>query len=149
MASSESSCYYDIDDFLADEEIIPCSTQFDFALLAHLKADATSKERHLPKKTKLQMSIWTLREWSRLNYVRLSVPKKYSSSARNSVKADPLNFELTDSYFRSGKAVANLLPAEQASEAADLQKTLLQVSSVCLADETLSNCWQRHTQVHG
>lgn len=127
MASSESSRYYDIDDFLAEEELIPCTTRLDFALLAHLKADATAKERHLPEKTKLQMPIWTLRDWTRLKYIRLSFPKKYSSSARDSVRADPLNFELTDSYFRSGKAVSNLLPADQAGEAEDLRKTLLMV----------------------
>jgi hypothetical protein len=149
-----NSRYYDIDDFLADEELLPCTTMYDFTLLAHLKADeggstttvtagsasssnknSGEKDRHLDGNTKLQMPIWTIREWSRLNYVKIKVPKKYSSTARDSVKADPLHFELNQSYFRSGKALVQMLlnsaggqsggPA--AVEAAELQQTLLLV----------------------
>jgi hypothetical protein len=155
-----NSRYYDIDDFLADEELLPCTTTYDFALLAHLKADEGSaivassssssnqqqhnkggskqgqKDRHLSGNTKLKMPIWTLREWSRLNYVKIKLPKKYASAARDAVKADPLHFELSPSYFRTGKAIVQMLlnaaggvgaDGPAAAEAAELQQTLLLV----------------------
>jgi hypothetical protein len=159
-AALSNSRYYDIDDFLADEELLPCTTMYDFTLLAHLKADEGSttittagsassnnnhtnsnKDRNLAGNTKLQMPIWTLREWARLNYVKIKLPKKYSATARDSVKADPLHFELNQSYFRSGKALVQMLlhsagsqssggPA--AAEAAELQQTLLLVRFIFL-----------------
>jgi hypothetical protein len=154
-AALSNSRYYDIDDFLADEELLPCTTTYDFALLGHLKASEGSnhhnsnnatphqqqpqKDRHLAANTKLQMPIWTLREWVRLNYVRIvHVPKKYSSTARDAVKADPLQCELSESYFGSGKAIVQMLSSSGGpdnSEAAELQQTLLQVRFVKLA------CW--------
>ena len=32
--------YYDLDDFLAEEEVVQCQTKFDFSHLAHLDPDA-------------------------------------------------------------------------------------------------------------
>lgn len=34
-----ASAYYDIDAILAEEELVPCTTQFDFSYLSHLDPD--------------------------------------------------------------------------------------------------------------
>ena len=112
--------YYDIDDFLAEEELVPCTTNCDFSYLAHLDPDNTtaavvaggnkskriqSEDQHLlPEKSKLKMPIWSLRHWADLGFVLLQLPKQYNRKTRELLAADPAHVQLSDSYFAAGMA---------------------------------------------
>jgi len=103
--------YYDVDDFLAEEERVPCTTFFDFSYLAHLDPDnitANNKDHLLPEKSKLKMPIWSLHKWADLGFVRLQLPKHYNRKARELLAADPANVSLRESYFFSGTSLIRL-----------------------------------------
>jgi len=82
--------YYDIDPILADEHIVPCATNSDFAYLGHLDKTTGS----LPAHTRLRLPLWAVRAWSNLGYCRISVPVEYSQKAREQVAADPVRVDL-------------------------------------------------------
>jgi hypothetical protein len=87
-ASSPSS-YYDIDAILAEEELVPCTTLFDFSHLSHLDPDARHRESHLPEASQVKMPLWAMEKWATLGYVRLSLPRHYARKARERLEADP------------------------------------------------------------
>lgn len=108
--------YYDIDEILAEEELIPCTTQFDYSYLSHLDPEAaaatSSKTQHrhvLPEHSKIKMPIWAMRKWADLGFCRVSLPKHYGIKARDMLGADPAAVMLRPRFFRSGRAVALVL----------------------------------------
>lgn len=111
--------YYDIDDFLAEEELVPCTTFFDFSYLSHLDPDNTApvsaknkqdkQQQHLlPQQSKLQMPVWSIHKWADLGYVRLQLPKHYNRRARERLAADPAHVPLRDHFFGAGMALLKL-----------------------------------------
>jgi len=88
------SSYYDIDTILAEEELIPSTTLFDFSHLAPLDPDARHRESHLPEGTQIKMPLWALEKWSALGYVRMSLPRHFSRKARERLEADPGDADL-------------------------------------------------------
>jgi len=124
------SSYYDIDDFLAEEEAVPCTNFFDFSYLSHLDPDnntvgaaaAGEKHHHLPKNSKIKMPLWSLHKWAELGYVRLQLPKQYNRRARELLAADPAHVALRETYFGTGRAVLQLLEGSAHQNAQNLRR---------------------------
>lgn len=93
--SSSSSSYYDIDAILAEEELIPCNTLFDFSHLAYLDPDHHRiPTHHLPEGSKIKLPLWAIEKWAMLGFVRLSLPRHYGRKARERLEADPADADL-------------------------------------------------------
>ena len=88
------SSYYDIDAILAEEELVPCSTLFDFTYLSHLDPDLSEKEHFLPESSRIKMPLWSVEKWAMLGFVRLSLPRHYGRKARERLEADPAEADL-------------------------------------------------------
>ena len=85
--------YYDIDTILAEEELVPCSTLFDFSYLSHLDPDLRGKH-FLPEGSRIKMPIWAIEKWAMLGFVRLSLPRHYGRKARERLEADAAEVDL-------------------------------------------------------
>ena len=134
--------YYDIEEILAEEEQIPCTTCFDFAYLAWLDPDYshftyTRKRNHdgdsssnrtrtlLPEGNKIQMPIWAIDKWSTLSFVRLSLPKHYTRKVRERLLADPIQAHVrmcNERYFISASFLVQLIGRCHTKIQADLRK---------------------------
>ena len=89
-----SSSYYDIEDILAEEELLPCNTLFDFSHLAHLDEELPPDKAFLPESSRIKMPLWAINKWAMLGFVRVSLPKHYGRKARERLDADPGDAEL-------------------------------------------------------
>ena len=114
-----SSSYYDIDAILAEEELIPCTTLFDFSHLAHLDPDGTHDHHRLrtaakdgldsgsakirsasrrgtflPENSRIKVPLWAVEKWALLGFVRLQLPRHYGRKARERYDADPGDADL-------------------------------------------------------
>jgi hypothetical protein len=94
--------YYDIDGILAEEELIPCTTLFEFSHLGDLDPDGThhqqqqQKGQHetnvgtfLPENSRIKIPLWAVEKWAMLGFVRLQLPRHYGRRARERYDADP------------------------------------------------------------
>lgn len=99
------SNYYDIDDFLAQEELIPTKTLFEYWKLGSL--DKNSHKANLPKHTTLKLPVWVIQKWAGLGFCQLSLPKAYQLTETS------LLHSLKFSFFESAMAVIRL--AEESS----------------------------------
>jgi hypothetical protein len=96
--------YYDVDAILAEEELVPCCTLFDFSYLSHLDPDVASDHnngksnskhlRYLPENSRVKIPLWAVEKWAMLGYVRLSLPRHYGRKARERLEADPSEVDL-------------------------------------------------------
>lgn len=98
-----SGSYYDIDEILAEEELIPVTNTLDFRHLAHLDPDYThptttvqkaGKKRDLEEGTKFKMPIWSIQKWSQLGWLNVQLPKHFGRKAREKLDADPVSVDL-------------------------------------------------------
>ena len=93
-----NSSYYDIDSILAEEELIPCTTLFDFNHLGHLDPDnnrrGPSQDHYLPEASRIILPLWAVEKWAMLGFVRLSLPRHYGRKARELLDADPGSADL-------------------------------------------------------
>jgi hypothetical protein len=108
--------YYDLDEFLAEEEAIQCQTAFDFSHLSYLDPDAppgTTSTNHnnnvLPEHSKVKIPMWAIRKWAELSFCRLLVPIQYRVAARELILADPASVTLRPRYDTSGLLLVNLM----------------------------------------
>ena len=90
---SAPSSYYDIDAILAEEELVPCTTLFDFSHLQHLDPENRQPD-YLPEGSAVKMPLWAVEKWANLGFVRLSLPRHYSRKARERLEADPADADL-------------------------------------------------------
>jgi hypothetical protein len=93
--------YYDIDEILAEEVLVPCKTSFTFSFLANLDPDNDTYDNndstiqqsrdngYLPEGSIIQMPVWAIRKWADLNFIRLGIPKQYRLKSRERYEADP------------------------------------------------------------
>ena len=107
--------YYDIDEILAEEELIPVTNLIDFQYLAYLDPNCsqrpidkksytgtgdkarykhTSEQCYLPEGTKFKMPLWSIVKWAELQFVQLSLPSHYSHKARKRLEAEPAEVDL-------------------------------------------------------
>ena len=94
-----SSSYYDLDAILAEEELVPCWTNFDFSFLASLDPDydnqsSAPQSNVLQEGCKLKMPLWAIKKWGPLGYVKMVLPRHYGRKAREKLEADPLQVDL-------------------------------------------------------
>lgn len=96
--------YYDIDAILAEEELIPCTTLFEFSHLADLDPDGLHHRQqqhkedddslgessgYLPENSRVKIPLWAVETWATLGFVRLQLPRHYGRRARERYDADP------------------------------------------------------------
>ena len=81
--------YYDIDEILAEEELIPCTNLFDFSHLAHLDPDLVGGMHYLPEGSQVKLPLWAMEKWAMLGFVRMSLPRHFGRKARERLEADP------------------------------------------------------------
>ena len=106
--------YYDIDDILAEEEIVTCTALFDFSHLGHLDPDyvsprsspnsvtdgdnRTRKVRkagsYLAENTRIKMPLWSVEKWMRLGFARVSIPRHLGRKMRERLATDPGSADL-------------------------------------------------------
>lgn len=104
--------YYDIDDILAEEMLIPCTTMFPFATLSYLDENSPNSSHNtkkrkvnhnfLEKDTFLNLPLWSMKRWSELNYVRVHIPKQYGRRTRERLMADPANADIRNRIASAG-----------------------------------------------
>lgn len=119
--------YYDIDDILAEEEMVPCQTMFDFSYLSHLNPDTSiisssgskNRPKHvLPKDSVFPMPVWAIRNWTDLGFVRITaLPKAYRLRAREWLAADPAAVALAPRFFTAGHCLVHLLERSSQKQA--------------------------------
>lgn len=88
------SSYYDIDAILAEEELVPCTTQFDFSYLAHLDPDLHGQKSYLPENSKVKLPLWAVEKWAEMNFVSIQLPRHYQRKARERLEAAPSEVNL-------------------------------------------------------
>merc|ERR1712032_902790 len=101
--------YYDIDGILAEEELIPCTTLFEFSHLGELDPDGSHHQQQqqrqqqqqqndvgdfepsafLPENSRIKVPLWAVEKWAMLGFVRLQLPRHYGRKARERYDADP------------------------------------------------------------
>lgn len=110
--------YYDIDDILSQEELVPVNNLLDFTYLASLDPDfdpkssraplsenesdddtAKKTDRYLKEGTRFKMPLWSIEKWAEVGFVRTSLPKHFGRKARERYDADPVSVDLR--YVRS------------------------------------------------
>jgi hypothetical protein len=80
--------YFDVDAILAEEELVPCQSNFDFSYLSHLDPDERPGKRHyLPEGTKFKVPVWAVEKWATLGFVKLSLPRHFGRKARERIEA--------------------------------------------------------------
>ena len=116
--TASSASYYDIDVVLAEEELIPCTTLFDFSFLGLLDPDVTHHQHgqssnakaitdsiskttssssnglNLPENSRIKIPLWAVKKWAMLGFVRLQLPRHYGRKAREGYEADPGDADL-------------------------------------------------------
>ncbi|GKZ00099.1 hypothetical protein MPSEU_000963300 [Mayamaea pseudoterrestris] len=107
--------YYDIDAILAEEELIPCTTLFDFSYLSHLDPDVAPQRMHqLPEGSRIKMPLWGVQKWAMMGFVRLSLPRHFQRKSRERIEAEPAEVDLrkrNERFFLSGISLVNLIEA--------------------------------------
>lgn len=120
--------YYDIDSILAEEELVPCTTLFDFSHMAHLDPDAhhhvpsysssekrkkgNKRQHHLPEGSRIKMPLWAIDKWATLGFVRVGLPRHFGRRARERLEADPGSANLrsrNERFFMAGLLLVNLI----------------------------------------
>ena len=110
--------YYDIDAILAEEELVPCTTLFEFSHLADLDPDGVhhreqqtsddygESSAYLPENSRIKIPLWAVEKWATLGFVRLQLPRHYGRRARERYEADPGDVNLRYVFFfpRSSQA---------------------------------------------
>ena len=116
--------YYDIDDILAQEELMQVTSLLDFTYLAHLDPDYVhehsnplraqtlddensdhdvgtktgtkkqSQNYYLKEGTRFKMPIWSIDKWAEVGFAKISVPKHYGRRSRERLDADPVSVDL-------------------------------------------------------
>jgi len=121
--------YYNIDNILAEEEIVSCTSLFDFLHLGHIDPGNVTgftsqsnaalkgvqrqrKSGYLPENTRIKMPLWSVDKWAKLGFARISIPRHFGRKARERLATDPGSADLrskNERYFRSGVQLVNLI----------------------------------------
>jgi len=153
--------YYDIDAILAEEELVPCTTLFEFSHLADLDPDGTHHRQqqqqqneddnghghgessaYLPENSRIKIPLWAVEKWATLGFVRLQLPRHYGRRARERYDADPGDANLrkrNERFFLSGRRLVHLI--EQSST-----QVAKAIASLPRSRKNNSNSMIRHTQ---
>jgi hypothetical protein len=110
--------YYDVDTILAEEELVPCTSLFEFNYLSELDPDSATtgggpkdttsttttatnnnknnnnNNNYLPENSRIKIPLWVCKGWAMQGFVRLSLPRHYARKARERYDADPGDADL-------------------------------------------------------
>jgi GINS complex subunit 3 len=89
--------YYDIDDILAEAEVLPCVFNTDGVDLGYL--DLSTQHADLKKNAKVELPYWLTTYLADRNYVKLDVPSCFGNAYRIQLLADPRAANLKDRCF--------------------------------------------------
>lgn len=108
MTTAGNGSYYDLDDILSQEELIPCTTLFDFSHLGFL--DPSTGDDYLAKGSRVDIPLWAVERWAMKNYVSISsFPKHYGQRARDRLLAEPVQVNLRYVLAKLWKILRDLL----------------------------------------
>ena len=75
--------YYDIDTILAEEELVPCTSLFEFNYLSELdpdnagvgqhQKDTSQNTNYLPENSRIKIPLWVCKGWAMQGFIRLSL----------------------------------------------------------------------------
>mmetsp|Transcript_24457 Transcript_24457/g.43351 ORF Transcript_24457/g.43351 Transcript_24457/m.43351 type:complete len:188 (+) Transcript_24457:402-965(+) len=102
--------YWDIDDFLTEEEEVNVLTAKHLSGIGSLVASMKSKD--LTVNTKVLVPYWLAVIWTQRSLAVLEIPKFYKEAYRESLRADPDILRLADKsryFFELGTKLAILL----------------------------------------
>lgn len=102
--------YWDIDDFLAEEEPVSVLTASELYGLGQLSP--TLNKLDLPIRHPIDLPFWLAAVLVQRSFVTVKVPKYYSESYRSSLKSDSNILHLSEKskyYFTLGSKLAQLL----------------------------------------
>lgn len=111
--------YYNIDDILAEAELIPCVFNTDAIDLGYL--DESSGEKDLKKNSKVDLPYWLTSVLTSRNMVKLELPRVFGPRFQVSFLADPSIVNLKDRcpyFYELG------LKLQMLSQDVDLGQTL-------------------------
>lgn len=158
--------YYDIDAILAEEELVPCTTLFEFSHLAGLDPDGTHHHQqqqkqdeggndddddngyggessaYLPENSRIKIPLWAVEKWATLGFVRLQLPRHYGRRARERYDADPGDANLrkrNERFFLSGRRLVHLIEKSSTQVAKA-------IASLPRSRKNNNNSMIRHTQ---
>jgi hypothetical protein len=107
--------YYDVDAILAEEELVPCTSLFEFNYLSELDPDSATtgggpkdtstsntatnnnnnhNNNYLAENSRIKIPLWVCKGWAMQGFVRLSLPRHYARKARERYDADPGDADL-------------------------------------------------------
>lgn len=116
--------YFSIDDILASEPRIYCTFRTEGALLAHLdpigvaahhaSTDVAGEPNmhNIPRNHRLALPFWLIESLATRNFIAVELPRCYSTSTRNALRADARSVDLyarCQSYFTLGVRLSKLL----------------------------------------
>jgi hypothetical protein len=102
--------YWDIDDFLTEEEEVNVLTVKELQGLGALQT--ATKVKDLAANSKIAVPLWLAVVWTQRSMVVLEIPKYFSEAYRASLRADPDILRLADKsqyFFELGTKLAIIL----------------------------------------
>lgn len=104
-----SGGYYDIDDILAEAEVIPCSFTIDALNLGYL--DEGSEESDMKSGSRVELPFWLTRVLATRGMVSLEMPKCFGKKFKKQLLADPRVVDLREEclyFYELGMKLAEL-----------------------------------------
>jgi len=106
----EKGSYWDIDDFLSEEEKVVTVNEVEIKGLGFV--DCSNKQEDLPEKAKVTLPLWLAQFLSMRVGAKLEIPKYLNESYKTVLRADPTIVSLKDQspyFFEVGTKLAELL----------------------------------------
>ncbi|CAL8082573.1 unnamed protein product [Orchesella dallaii] len=136
LRKSFSPSYFALEDILASQTRVPCKTEMNLANCGFL--DPSQENKDLAAGTQVELPIWAARVMSKQKraFVSLRMPKFYSESYREVLKAEPAVVDLNKMgphYYQSALQLCTL-PSDEADKIAESLPDILQKRVIAMAD---------------
>ncbi|TXG50127.1 hypothetical protein EZV62_026002 [Acer yangbiense] len=108
-ASSQNANYYDIDDILAEEELVPVVF---YKSANGVKVDPTAEKDCVEKGAKVELPFWLAQELYLRQAVSLSIPTCFNQNTRREIQADAACVDLKSRcpyFYEFGCKIAPLV----------------------------------------
>jgi len=122
-----SPSYFSLEDILASQTRVPCKTEISMANCGFL--DSSQETEDLPAGSQIELPLWTAKIFSKRNrpFVSVQLPKLYSESYREVLKADPTVVDLNKmgpQYYQSALQLCALTKEEGDQMSEELPEVL-------------------------
>ena len=111
----EAGDYWNIDDFLAEEEQVLVRFDNDGKDLSYLDPQADPTDKDIHKGKELKLPLWLAQSLAEKNYIHIAAPLYLKKAYKDTMKADPSSANLRErsSYiYETGKALKSYLGDE-------------------------------------